>query len=151
MSFRITKSVWVPRPINEVFDFFGDAANLERMTPPWLNFKILTPQPVIMRPGTTIDYRISLRGLPMRWRSEISVWNPPYEFVDEQLKGPYKRWHHRHTFETRDEGTLVGDDVEYDVLGGALIHRLFVQKDLQKIFAYREETLHRLFGAKPTL
>lgn len=148
MSYRITKSVWVPRPIDEVFEFFGNAANLETMTPPWLAFKILTPQPIAMHTGTTIDYRISLRGLPMRWRSEITHWNPPFEFVDEQLKGPYRRWHHRHTFETWDGGTLVGDDVTYDVLGGALVNRLFVKKDLKQIFAFREETLHRLFDQR---
>jgi ligand-binding SRPBCC domain-containing protein len=145
MSYRLTKSVWVPRPIDEVFEFFGNAANLEKMTPPFLSFKILTPQPIEMRPGTTIDYRISLRGLPMRWRSEITVWKPPFEFVDEQLKGPYRKWHHLHTFEARDGGTLVGDVVTYEVLGGALIHKLFVEGDLKKIFDYREATLHRLF------
>jgi len=148
MSYRITKSVWVPRPIDEVFEFFGNAANLELMTPPWLAFKILTPQPIAMCAGTLIDYRISLRGLPMRWRSEITVWKPPFEFVDEQRKGPYRRWHHRHTFESRNGGTLVGDEVNYDVLGGALIHRLFVEGDLKKIFAFREETLRRLFDQR---
>ncbi|MEI6244378.1 MAG: SRPBCC family protein [Acidobacteriota bacterium] len=147
MSYRIAKSLWVPRPIDDVFEFFGNAANLELMTPPWLAFKILTPEPIEMRPGTTIDYRISLRGLPMRWRSQITTWNPPFEFVDEQLTGPYRRWHHRHTFESRDGGTLVGDEVNYDVLGGNLIHRVFVEGDLRKIFAFREETMLRLFGA----
>lgn len=145
MSYRIVKSLWVPRPIDDVFEFFGNAANLELMTPPWLAFKIVTPEPIEMRPGTTIDYRISLRGLPMRWRSEITTWKPPFEFVDEQLKGPYRRWHHRHTFESRDGGTLVGDEVNYDVLGGDLIHTLFVEGDLRKIFAFREETMLRLF------
>jgi len=145
MSYRIAKTLWVPRPIEDVFAFFGTAANLELMTPPWLSFKIITPQPIEMRPGTRIDYRISLRGLPMRWRSEITEWNPPFSFVDEQLKGPYRHWHHRHTFESRDGGTLVGDEVTYDVLGGALVHRLFVEGDLKKIFAFREETMRRLF------
>ena len=145
MSYRIAKTLWVPRPIDAVFEFFGNAANLELMTPPWLAFKILTPQPIEMCPGTHIDYRISLRGLPMRWRSEITTWKPPFEFVDEQRKGPYRQWHHRHTFESRDGGTLVGDEVTYDVLGGDLIHRLFVAGDLRKIFAFREETMLRLF------
>jgi len=145
MSYRITKSLWVPRPIDEVFDFFGNAANLEQMTPPWVGFKILTPQPIEMRAGSLIDYRISLHGLPLRWRTEITTWKPPFEFVDEQLKGPYRRWHHRHTFESRDGGTLVGDEVTYDVVGGALVNRLFVAGDVKKIFAFREEALRRLF------
>ena len=148
MSFVLKKSVWVPRPIDEVFHFFGDAANLELMTPPWLQFKILTPQPIAMRPGTLIDYRISLRGLPMRWRTEITAWNPPFEFVDEQLKGPYRKWHHRHTFVERDGGTEVGDEVTYDVLGGALIRHFFVKGDLEKIFAFRERTLVERFGGR---
>lgn len=147
MSFVLKKSVWVPRPIEEVFDFFGDASNLEQMTPPWLAFKILTPQPIEMRPGTLIDYRISLRGLPMKWRTEITTWNPPFEFVDEQLSGPYRQWHHRHTFVARDGGTDVTDEVTYDVLGGAIIRHLFVKNDLEKIFAFREATLKARFGA----
>ncbi|MEO8071308.1 MAG: SRPBCC family protein, partial [Acidobacteriota bacterium] len=85
----------MPKPIDEVFEFFGDARNLERLTPAFVNFKILTPQPIVMRPGTLIDYRISLRGLPVKWRSEITEWNPPYSFVDEQRRGPYKKWIHR--------------------------------------------------------
>lgn len=149
MSFVLKKTVWVPRPIEEVFEFFGNASNLEQMTPPWLGFKILTPQPIVMRPGTLIDYRISLRGLPMKWRTEISTWNPPFEFVDEQLKGPYRQWHHRHTFVSRDGGTDVTDEVTYNVLGGAIIRNLFVKNDLEKIFAFREKTLREKFGAKP--
>jgi ligand-binding SRPBCC domain-containing protein len=145
MSYRLSRSLLVPKPIDEVFEFFGDARNLERLTPGFLNFKILTPQPIVMRPGTMIDYRISLRGLPMRWRSEITEWNPPYSFVDEQRKGPYRTWVHRHTFAEEAGGTRVTDDVDYDVLGGALVHTLFVKRDLERIFNYRLAVLGRLF------
>ena len=129
--------------------FFGDAGNLELMTPPWLSFKILTPRPIAMRPGTLIDYRIALHGIPMKWRTEITAWNPPFEFVDEQLSGPYRRWHHRHTFVEERGGTRVGDEVTYDVLGGWLVNKVFVERDVTRIFSYREETLKRLFPAPP--
>ena len=145
MSYRLSRSLLVPRPIDEVFAFFGDAANLERLTPPFVNFRILTPPPIVMRPGTLIDYRISLRGLPMRWRSEITEWRPPYSFVDEQRRGPYKKWVHRHTFSEEAGGTRVGDEVTYDVIGGALVHTLFVKRDLEKIFDYRVTVLRELF------
>lgn len=145
MSYRLSRSLVVPKPIDQVFEFFGDARNLERLTPGFLNFRILTPQPIVMRPGTMIDYRISLRGLPMRWRSEITEWNPPYSFVDEQRKGPYKKWVHRHTFAEERGGTRVSDDIEYDVIGGALVHTLFVKKDLERIFNYRLSVLGQLF------
>lgn len=145
MSYRLSRSLLVPKPIDQVFEFFGDARNLERLTPGFLNFKILTPQPIVMRPGTMIEYRIALRGLPMRWRSEITEWNPPYSFVDEQRKGPYKKWVHRHTFAEEAGGTRVSDDVEYDVIGGAFVHTLFVKRDLERIFKYRLSVLGELF------
>jgi ligand-binding SRPBCC domain-containing protein len=145
MSYHLSRSLVVPRPLDEVFAFFGDARNLERLTPAFLNFKILTPQPIEMRPGTLIDYRISLRGLPMKWTSEITEWRPPFAFVDEQRRGPYRKWIHRHTFTEVPGGTRVSDDVEYDVLGGALIHTLFVKRDLETIFNYRLAVLSDLF------
>lgn len=145
MSYRLSRSLLVPRPLDGVFAFFADAANLERLTPAFLNFRILTPPPIVMRPGTMIDYRISLRGLPMRWRSEITEWRPPYSFVDEQRRGPYKKWVHRHTFAEEAGGTRVSDDVEYEVMGGALVHTLFVKRELEKIFNHRLTVLTELF------
>lgn len=145
MSYRLEKSVWVPETIANVFDFFSDAGNLELLTPPWLGFTIVTPRPIAMHEGTRINYRISLRGIPMGWESEITVWKPPFEFVDEQIRGPYRRWHHRHTFTPQNNGTLVTDEVTYDVLGGAIVNRLFVRGELEKIFAFREETLRKRF------
>ncbi len=144
---RLFRSTHIDRPLDEVFEFFADAGNLEALTPPWLSFEILTPRPLTMAVGTLIDYRIRLRGLPMRWRSEITVWEPPHRFVDEQLRGPYRRWSHLHRFRERDGGTDVIDDVEYAVWGGALIERVFVRRDLRRIFDYRQQRLPELLAS----
>ncbi len=131
---------------SELFEFFSDAGNLEEITPPWLNFRILTPAPIEMCVGALIDYKLRLRFVPVRWRTEIRVWEPPYCFVDSQLRGPYKKWIHEHTFEEIDGGTLMRDRVVYDVPGGKLIHDLIVRKDLEEIFRYRQEKLAARFG-----
>lgn len=138
-------SVWLPRPIDEVFAFFADAYRLEDITPPWLHFHVLTPKPIPMFAGAKIDYRLRLHGVPLKWRTEISVWDPPHRFVDRQLIGPYRLWHHEHTFESRDAGTLVRDEVKYISRGGPIIHSLFVRRDLEKIFGYRRDRLLALF------
>ena len=138
--------LWLPRRREEVFPFFADAQTLETITPPWLKFQICTPTPIVMRPGALIDYRIRLRGLPLRWRTEIEVWDPPLRFVDNQVRGPYRRWHHTHTFEERDGGTLCRDEVRYAVFGGSLVNRFFVRPDIERIFAYRQEQLRKRFG-----
>jgi ligand-binding SRPBCC domain-containing protein len=137
----------IPRSIEEVFAFFSDAGNLERLTPPWLNFNILTPLPIEMRAGRLIDYKLRIRGVPVRWQSEITVWEPPYSFADESRRGPYKYWRHQHWFESCPGGTRVVDDVHYGVPGGALIHWLVVKRDVQKIFEYRQQTLQQIFPA----
>jgi ligand-binding SRPBCC domain-containing protein len=144
--FRFETSLWLPRPRDEVFAFFADAANLEAITPPWLNFHILTPRPIAMRAGALIDYRLRVHGLPLRWRTRIAVWKPPFRFVDEQLRGPYRRWVHEHAFEERDGGTLCLDRVDYDVLGGWLVERLLVRRDVKKIFAHRKDRLTEMFA-----
>ncbi len=136
---------WLPHPRAEVFAFFGEAQNLEAITPPWICFEVLTPPPIVMRPGTLIDYRIRIHGFPIRWRTEITQWNPPHQFVDIQLRGPYTHWHHTHTFEERGGGTLCRDVVRYRPRGGALMNRLFVRRDVERIFAYRREELGRRF------
>jgi ligand-binding SRPBCC domain-containing protein len=143
-----SSSQLLDRPLDELFPFFAEAANLGRITPPWLQFEILTPGPVAMAPGTLIDYRIRWRGLPMRWRSEIAVWEPPHRFVDRQIRGPYRLWHHEHTFAERDGGTLISDSVRYAVWGGALIERLFVRRDVAAIFEFRRRRLTELFPPK---
>lgn len=137
----------VPRAQDEVFDFFSDAMQLEAITPGWLNFRVLTPHPIEMHVGRTIDYRLRIRGLPLRWTSEITAWDPPSFFVDEQRRGPYRHWRHEHTFESCDEGTRVGDIVHYGVPGGALVHWLAVRRDVERIFAYRQQALREIFSA----
>jgi hypothetical protein len=133
-------------PLDEVFAFFGEARNLEKLTPSWLRFEVLTEGPIVMAPGALIDYRIHWRGIPMRWRTEIEVWEPPHRFVDRQLKGPYRLWRHEHVFAETDDGTSVIDRVEYAPIGGVIAQRLAVAKDVRKIFAYRHEALAEVFG-----
>ena len=145
-AFTLTTEQWLPRPLPEVFAFFSEAGNLDTLTPPWLCFEILTPRPIEMKVGALIDYRLRIRGVPIRWQSEITAWQPPHRFVDEQRRGPYRVWHHEHTFVERDGDTLVGDRVRYAVFGGALVERLFVRRDITTIFAYRQKKLTELFA-----
>ena len=144
--FTMETRQWFPRPVEHVFPFFADAGNLERITPPWLRFEILPPRPLEIRKGTMIDYRIRLHGLPLRWQSEITVWDPPRRFVDEQRRGPYRVWIHEHEFTERDGGTEVRDFVRYAAPGGWPVDRLIVRRDLRRIFAYRAATLHEILG-----
>jgi len=138
--------LWLRRPLSEVFPFFAAAEHLEELTPPFLNFHILTPKPIVVAVGTRINYQLKLHGIPVRWESEITSWNPPYSFSDDQIKGPYRYWHHEHMFQEKDGGTFVLDKVEYAVPGGALINRFFVAPDLRRIFEYRTATLKKLFS-----
>ena len=147
-TYTLHSELWLPRPSAEVFPFFADAGNLQRITPPWLRFEMMTPAPVAMGEGTVIDYRLRVRGLPVRWRSEITCWDPPRRFVDEQRRGPYRLWIHQHTFEDVGGGTLVGDTVEYAVHFGVLVQRFLVGPDLRRIFAYRKQRLRELLGSQ---
>ena len=142
----LTTELWLPRRIDEVFGFFADAGNLGRITPPWLDFKIISPLPIKMREGALIDYRIKLHGVPVSWRTRIAVWEPGRRFVDEQIRGPYTLWSHEHTFEPSGDGTLCRDRVEYQHLGGSMVHRLFVRPELDKIFGFRRRVLWSIFG-----
>ena len=138
----------VEQPITEVFEFFSNAHNLAAITPPNLHLEILTPAPIEMGVGTRIDYRLKLHGMPIRWQSEITEWNPPYAFADEQRRGPYRLWRHTHTFEETENGVIVGDVVEYAVWGNGVVNKLFVRPDIEKIFAYRSEQLDEIFHQK---
>ncbi|MFO0876845.1 MAG: SRPBCC family protein [Gemmataceae bacterium] len=142
---------WLPSPIDTVFDFFSDAHNLNVLTPPWLHFRILTPHPIPMGPGTLIEYRLRWRIVPIFWRTEIAVWEPPYRFVDRALKSPYQLWHHEHTFEEYQGGTLMRDRVDYAVPGWflePLVHDWIVGPDVQRIFDYRRARMEQLFGTQ---
>lgn len=139
-------------PIEEVFDFFSRAENLQRITPPLLDFKIVTPLPIEMKTGTLIDYRLKVRGLPMRWRTLIADWQPPHRFVDTQLKGPYSLWHHTHEFEgLSPTSTMIRDTVRYRLpFGplGLLVHKLIVENDIRQIFDFRLKEVPRLLIEK---
>ena len=143
---RLEFEHWLRRTPEELFPFFADAFNLERITPPLLRFQVVTPRPIEMGVGTLIDYRLKIRGVPVKWRTRISAWEPPHRFVDEQLRGPYHRWVHEHIFVPQGGGTLCRDRIDYVAPGGALVDRLVVRPDVLKIFGYRREVLERLFG-----
>jgi ligand-binding SRPBCC domain-containing protein len=151
-AYRLDTWLWLPRPRDEVFAFFADATNLERITPSFLAFRILTPSPVDMRAGTFIDYRVGVRGVPMKWRSQITTWDPPVRFADVQVRGPYREWTHTHTFEERDGGTLVVDTVQYSLRGprfiGNAVNRLLVAPELTRIFLFRHDALQDAFGVR---
>ncbi len=134
----------IERPLTKVFEFFADAGNLERITPPELNFKIITPQPIDVKKAALIDYQLKLRGIPITWKTEITQWNPPHSFVDTALKSPYKQWIHLHTFEEGTNGeTIMKDIVRYrlplEPLGD-LAH-FYVKKELNYIFNFRQKAV----------
>ncbi|WLD10637.1 SRPBCC family protein [Planctellipticum variicoloris] len=145
--FLLRAEIWLPRRREDVFDFFADAFNLEAITPPLLHFHVETPPPIAMHVGALIDYRLRLHGFPIRWRTEITGWEPPLQFVDEQVQGPYRLWRHRHSFVERNGGTLMTDEVEYAVPGGTLVHALAVKGDVARIFEFREQKMRELFFA----
>lgn len=140
----------ISKPLNEVFDFFSKAENLNLLTPPELNFNIITPLPIEMKKGSRIDYRIKLNGIPFNWKTEITEWEPPHLFVDQQLKGPYVLWRHEHRFRAIHTNlTEMTDTVHYLSPGWLLeplIHHLFVKKKVAGIFIYRKEQLKKIFG-----
>jgi ligand-binding SRPBCC domain-containing protein len=145
----LTRTLTLGLPRRRVFEFFADAGNLERITPPELNFNIITPRPIDIGRGTLIDYKLRLRGLPITWRTEISVWDPPNEFVDRQLSGPYRQWVHRHTFtELGPEETLIEDEVRYrlplEPLGD--IAHFIVRRELEYIFDFRQRAVAEMLG-----
>lgn len=141
-----TSELLLPRGRSEVFPYFANAENLEALTPPWLRFRIVTECPISMQKGCLIDYQLRVRGIPVRWRSEITAWEPPHRFVDEQRRGPYRLWMHEHVFEEHPEGTRVIDRVRYAVPGGQIIDRLFVRRDIETIFAFRRQKLLQVFS-----
>jgi len=146
MPYRLETRVAVPAPLDTVFAFFSDARNLQAITPPFLNFRLLTPA-VEMRKGARIDYRLRLRGVPFKWQSEITSWEPGVRFRDEQRRGPYRYWKHVHLFTADAGGTVVEDGVDYDVPGGRYVHDWLVAPELMRIFTFRQHKLQEIFGA----
>lgn len=149
MTYTLNYEVRLARPLAEVFEFFANAHNLQILTPPALHFHVATIEPMVMKQGVRIDYRLRIRGLPMRWQSEITVWEPPHRFIDAQRRGPYRLWEHEHTFSEENGVTTVRDFVRYEVYCGWLVNRLLVRKDLEHIFAYRRQTLLSIFPEAP--
>jgi ligand-binding SRPBCC domain-containing protein len=140
----LERSQWLPGAPEDVFGFFADALNLERITPDWLGFRVLTPGPIVMKRGTLIEYRLRLHGVPIRWLTRIEVWEPPVRFVDVQVRGPYRLWHHTHSFERQGDGTRIRDTVRYALPYGPLgelARRVFVARDLARIFDFRQEAV----------
>ena len=139
---------WIPRPLDEVFAFFADARNLEKITPPWLGFRIRTSGPIHLAAGTRIRYRLSWHGIPVSWTTEIRRWEPPFRFIDVQLGGPYRLWHHTHRFEASGGGTRMTDIVRYRLpcgMIGRVMHALKVRRDVQRIFDYRRSRIEEVF------
>ena len=139
----------VPRAPEDAFKFFADAFALARITPPWLDFQVITPAPLEMAEGTLIEYALRLRRVPIKWLTRIEVWEPPLRFVDVQLRGPYRLWEHTHSFVPRGAGTAIVDRVRYGLpLGplGELARIAIVDRDLERIFDYRREAISELLG-----
>lgn len=148
-SYLLTTECVIKKPRAELFSFFSEAGNLQLLTPSWLDFKILISVPITMSQGTIIDYRLKLMGIPFKWRTEITVWDPPFRFVDMQVKGPYLAWIHEHRFEEKGGHTLMTDRVEYRIPGlivGDILHILLIKQRLKRIFAYRQQVIQRIFN-----
>lgn len=149
--YSLHREQWVARPLERVFPFFEQPENLALITPPSLGFRLLTPGPVRMEKGRVIDYTIRVLGLPTRWKTLISTYDPPWCFVDEQISGPYSFWHHTHRFEQRHGGTLLYDEVRYALplvlMGpaGELVHTVYLRPTLERIFDYRRQVFASLF------
>ena len=150
-QFKLYRKQFINLSIDEVFSFYENPENLEKITPPNLNFSIKTTTPIEMKIGQKIDYVIKLKGIPIKWRSIISSYDPPYSFTDEQIKGPFSIWIHNHIFKKHQDGTLIIDDIKYSIpLGiiGNIVNFLFVKRDLENIFNYREKIIRQVFNKK---
>lgn len=145
--YHLKRTQFFDRPLKKVFSFFEQPENLERITPKSLQFEILSPKPILMKKGALIDYSIKICGVRCLWQTEITKYNPPHEFQDIQLKGPYKMWHHSHFFEETDKGTRMTDEVDYAIgygVFGTLANILFVKRQLKQIFDYRAHVIETL-------
>jgi|ERR1700677_2420665 ligand-binding SRPBCC domain-containing protein len=146
--YRLTREQWIPKPLDEAFAFFARPENLEEITPPFLKFHIVQADREL-HAGSLIHYRLRVHGLPMRWTSEITVWDPPQRFVDVQVKGPYALWRHQHEFAADGDGTRISDDVQYALpfgFVGQMAHAIMVRRDVEGIFEFRRKKLEELMG-----
>ena len=147
-SHQLIRTQWLPKPLDEAFAFFSRPENLQKITSPWLGFH-LTHADKELHVGSVIEYKLRVRGVPIRWISEIAVWDPPHRFADNQVRGPYAVWYHEHTFIAEKGGTRMGDRVDYALpfgVIGELAHTLAVRRDVQKIFDFRQQRLAELLG-----
>jgi len=147
--YSLKRKQFIKLPIEKVFDFFSKPENLEKITPSSLSFKIITPIPIDMSKGALIDYTIKLFFYPVHWRTIISDYNPPYSFIDQQIKGPYKFWHHSHEFKEVNDGVEIIDNVKYSVpfgVVGRLAHKIWIRNELNKIFDYRMKIINDLIN-----
>jgi ligand-binding SRPBCC domain-containing protein len=146
----LERSQRVEVPVERAFDFYADGDNLEPLTPPWVHFQLITPLPLALDAGTDLDYRLRLHGVPFRWRTRIERWEPPHYFSDTQARGPYRLWAHEHFFEADGEGAaVIRDRLRYALpLGplGTIAERLFVRRDLERIFDFRAQRTAALLG-----
>tara|TARA_Y100000590_G_scaffold287194_1_gene323311 strand:+ start:260 stop:754 length:495 start_codon:yes stop_codon:yes gene_type:complete len=146
-TFELVKTQIINSSIESVFDFFSKPENLKTITPAKLSFNIITPTPILMGKGTVIDYTIRLFKIPIHWRTLITKYDPPHEFIDEQIKGPYNFWHHTHKFKQVDGGVEISDKVIYSIpmgIIGRFLHFLWIKRDLEKIFSYRKKIIEDL-------
>ena len=146
-TYLLEREQWLPKPIDEVFAFFSRPENLQQITPPWLDFRMVET-PKELKPGSLIRYRLRWHGVPVRWTTEITEWDPPHGFVDRELKGPYALWNHEHLFTEKDGGTTMRDRVAYALplaWAGRIAHWALVRRDVESIFDFREEMMARLF------
>jgi len=147
--YTIERRQIISKPVEQVFSFFADVENLDRITPRWMRFRIRTPAPVAMHAGARIEYTIRWRGLPIRWLTEIEEWLPGKRFVDRQVRGPYRLWHHTHSFKAAGDKTIMEDVVRYALpLGpiGRIAHAVLVRRDLERIFDFRASRIQELMG-----
>lgn len=149
MFYELTDHFVVAAPPDKTWDFFGRAENLPAITPPWLGFTIHTPAPITIGPDSLLDYTIRWAGLPIRWRTRIIDWSPPRQFIDLQIRGPYTLWHHQHTFEPGEDGTVCRDRVTYKVPGGPvgrITNAAVIRRQLVGIFEYRRQVIGQELG-----
>jgi ligand-binding SRPBCC domain-containing protein len=148
-TYCLEREQWLPRPLDEVFLFFSRPENLQVLTPPWVDFRMVQA-PETLAVGSLLRYRLRWRWVPIHWTTEISAWNPPHSFVDRAVSGPYAMWNHEHWFAARDGGTMMRDRVTYALpLGwlGRVAHEIMVKRDVEKLFDFRAESMRRLFPA----